>query len=319
MSEFKSAKRVLAIVAVGLVFLLLAVGRANAGDGQPDSEQELRVLRAENTLLKSTVEARDKEIAALKAELADLKSEVARLKARTAQSQPDAALGAPERTPTSQPTATQPGQIIYKDKARSGVWLNDMYNKFADRIAIVDGRFVDLGEGQAYSDTYAGHKGVPSSYYVGGTPRLGEVFQPTGDTRVRHVRDATSVLVDRLGRDGNLMAGDVGAEPLLYLIAGLDTSKMVDGSPLDCKAMVYVGPWRNAGRTVCRFQMPRKLTREEFQAALKSGFELATYLPIPSHQGAPGTFGIPDKVRIIEGVRSVESYKWFVIMKVVIP
>ena len=95
-------KRALAVLAAGLTFMLMPAGAANAGDDQPNGEQELRLLRAENNLLKSTVEARSKEIAALKAELADLKSEVARLKAGAAQSQPVEA--------TALSSATKPGK-----------------------------------------------------------------------------------------------------------------------------------------------------------------------------------------------------------------
>lgn len=121
MIEFKSAKRALA-VAVGLVFVLLA-GGANAGVDQADREQELRILHADNNLPKSTVNARNKEIAALKAELAELKTEVARLKAGTAQSQAakselarlraenaqlNAKIAKTETAQTAQPTASSP-------------------------------------------------------------------------------------------------------------------------------------------------------------------------------------------------------------------
>ncbi len=249
------------------------LGAARAEETANPNEAQINMLQAEVNRLQAEVNLLRRENERLRKEL-DLAKNLA---AGAAQSQSVGALGASESPPMAQPAATQTGQLIYKDKARTGAWLALMYNKFADTIAIVDGRFVDLGEGRAYSDIDHGY------IYTGGsrTPRLGEVLQPPVGVRVLQVRDATSVLMYREARAPS-SSMDFGSDEVLYIVGGLDTSKIVDDSPLDCKAMVYVGPERRGTQTVCRFQIPRKLTQEEFQAALKSGFELATYLSTPS-------------------------------------
>lgn len=264
MIEFKCATRELAVLVAGLTFMLLPAGGVNAADDQADREQELRILLAENKLLKSTIEARDKEIAAIKAELAELKTEIARLKA-----------GVPQSQPAGEPEAPAPAKITYLGRERSLAWLEDAFEKYAGNLVICKDTVFDTGKLRAKEQAFLLTGRVMPNLIESNPPEVGAFQGTTG--KILQVINGCELLVQ--------VSELITDEPITIHIKGIDATNLTDGATLAFSIVQYLGPYTyesaaGAKRTVQSYEFARTVTKDEFVLVLSKGFKLVEYKPV---------------------------------------
>ena len=265
-------------IALGFVvagFVALAVTRA----GGEDADAKVRLLEAENHLLRSQVEALKKELAAIKAQMSP----------NPASSQPSTAQ-APSPTESSK-TET----IMYLGKPRPKLWVDYMYKQFADKIVIVNGKYIDVGKAMA------GASEVPAAAEIG----------PCGETpyncKIMQIIAKDEVLIRRaaVGSQGGMAPGTsmsaddyarrvqqaVFSRPeLIFHVKGIDTKSLMDGSDFKAK-LVSIGTYNygnvsGGSSTIPSYAVNTPLTREQFTGAIAGGFQLVSYRAVK--QKKPG-------------------------------
>jgi cell division protein FtsB len=251
-------------LAIGMFVLALGVCAARAAEGQ-DPANELRLLRAENTLLKASLAQRNKEVEALKAEIAKLSEQVRQLQELCR----NAGIALPQ--PTAEPVATPPEApkaetYMYLGKPCPKMWFEQMYRKFADKIVRVDGKYLDVGKAVAgYTDDQP---------YVGDIGTAGVI--PIGCT-IMQVIDNDEVLILKPGWSREVLI----VPDEIFHVTGVDTKGLVDGSPFQAK-IVCIGTYHyvtvtGAGATITSCAVHTPLTKEQFAEALAGGLQLVSY------------------------------------------
>jgi len=207
------------------VFLVFGAFSAWAGEGQERTD-EVGVLR--------------EQIKALKEENVKLAKQVRQLqelcrKAGIALPKPTTGTG-----PAS-PEAPKAETYMYLGKPRSKLWFEGMYREFKDKVACVDGEYVDVG-------------------------KLGEMLT---EGKVLQVIDKEQLLIYPFG----------SREPVH--VKGVDTKGLVDGAhvraKLICVGTYRYTAVIGGIKTIQSYTVYTSLTKEQFAEALASGFKLVRY------------------------------------------
>ena len=260
----------LGFVVAGVV--ALAVTRA----GGEDADAKVRLLEAENHLLRSQVEALKKELAAIKAQMSP----------SPASSQPSTAQ-AP--SPTESPKTET---IMYLGKPRPKLWVDYMYKQFADKIVIVNGKYIDVGKAMA------GASEVPAVAEIGAageTPGWCQVMQIIGKDEALIRRPAFHSQVTGTGGGAGGYAAGIQAAllskpELIFHVKGIGTKGLVDGAEFRAK-LVCIGTYNygnvaGGGSTIPSYAVHTPLTREQFTEAIAGSFQLVSYRAVK--QKKPG-------------------------------
>lgn len=189
---------------------------------------------------------------------------------------------------------------LYKGKERSQAWVNARYEQFKDKIAVDDGKFVDIGVAVLFPRAlveYATPAVADRIRVLNPRPAPGgwhrvrcQVFQVIGPNAA--LIEILSAYTEILGGDsrGNIHYGGIRDTTWLIRVGGIDTSRLVDGKAFNATDMgtpipldvVCVGTYRYGTAASGSNQVPsyvpwRALTKEEFAAALDAGFVLIEY------------------------------------------
>jgi hypothetical protein len=210
-----------------------------------------------------------------------------------ATSEPYCALEAEESPPATAKAGEQAAPTYtYKGKPRNEAWMKTMYSKFRDKIAVVDGKFIDVG--RALLDLQSVEPQPPSP----GT----ELRLMPGGSKVLQVLGADSILVRKeeirarriVSPDGKTTNFVLPEPEILFHLAGVDTTGLVDGmslTPSDgtsrWRRLVFAGTFRYAAtdgsaKTIQSYRPYATPTLGQFAAALASGFELTEYSMAPA-------------------------------------
>jgi hypothetical protein len=240
-----------------IVMLMLVISPAYGQDDDP------AMLKAENDMLRASVK-RQQEI------IAELKAENARLKAKLGPSEP-----------TDKPQTDTSGNVdapVYRGQKRSKFWFETAYNHFRDKIALVDGKYVDIGKDLLTLGKVAGKEEIVS----GNLLYLHRETLCEGFPRVLQVLGPSELLVNHpaisLWKGGAMYRSKAS----VIHIRGIDTKGLVDGRVLGDKTLLHVGTYQyqdllGATRTVSSYVLCKPLTKEQFADALAKGFKLTEY------------------------------------------
>ena len=234
-------------------------------EGQKQAD-EIRLLRAENTLLKATI--------------ARLTGQVKQLQELSR----NAGIALPP--PTTASAATPPGTprgetYMYLGRPRDKAWFERMYKAFADKIVRVDGKYLDVGK------ALVGGSEVPGVAGIGGAGAT-----PIGST-VMDVIDKSQVLIRIYwpwGPQGMAPIVSSHSPDYIFHVTGVTTKGMVDGAPfradLVCIGTHHYTTVSGAGATVPSYTIRRWLTQEQFAEALAGNLQLVSYRRV--EQRRPG-------------------------------
>jgi hypothetical protein len=210
-----------------------------------------------------------------------------------ATSEPYCALKGEEAPPATAKTGEQAAPTYtYKGKPRNADWMKTMYAKFKDKIAVVDGKLIDVG--RALLDLQPVEPQPPSP----GT----ELRLMPGGSKVLQVLGVDSILVRveeiRARRivspDGKSTQFEMPQPEILFHVAGVDTTGLVDGTRLTPRdgttlwpRLVFAGTFRytatdGSAKTIQSYRPYAAPTFEQFAPALASGFELVEYSMVPA-------------------------------------
>ena len=242
--------------------LLLTVEIATAiawSQEPPPKTDESAVQRAELNMLRSMVKSQVEQIEKLKAQNAALAEQVKRLEEVKAENAKLAEqVNHLEQLCANEGIVITPpaGMYVYLGKLRSEAWFEDMYKRFADQIALVDGQYV--------------HRRVDLARVL----KLAMAVVPSSPgrhergCRVMQVIDEKQMLV----RDWGIIAH----------ITGVRTAGLVDGTGFGPAILTCIGTYRyktvtGAAATVPSYAVVHiPLTREQFAGALAAGVPLVT-------------------------------------------
>jgi len=209
---------------------------------------------------------RDKEIKALEAKVAELEIEVARLQG---------ALGQASLAPVANSGPVDAEGILYLDKPRTAEWLEDMYQKYGNKIICNGRRYIDIGEEIAR----------------GGPLNDGVHYVIVTDLNIVDIDGPDSMFIERPevpGEYRRLSNGTVKTlrEHVPYVLihlTGIDTTGYKKGGTYS-GAIVKMTMQNNVKAPAgCRIDVAAgyiehtPLTREQFRKALAGGFKLVAY------------------------------------------
>lgn len=143
-------------------------------------------------------------------------------------------------------------------------WVEKQYAYFRDKIALIEGKYYDLGHDLALWGTR------DSDLEVGREPpAVGAVRRPFGR------------IVQAIGEGNALVETDLGRETVVYYVEGIPAEKNISDAPLDLP-LVYLGPKQyvtvlGAPDTVQGYRVLARISPKEFEQALRSGFKLVRY------------------------------------------
>jgi len=217
-----------------------------------------------------------------------------------ARAPPAASEVSPQVPPKAQPVEPakpkqDPPPILYKGKPRTASWLDAMHARFKDKVVLLDGKYVDVGKAVML-------------------PRWVEQSVPEPGTELRRLQ--YSKVLQVLDKSAALLS-IVALRPFVIHMSRIDTTCLTDDAPLKyvvagsagqgrsypaallppagggeaTSLVVYVGTYTyesaaGATRTVQSFRPHVPLTKEEFAAALASGFVLVEYAMTPAKADA---------------------------------
>lgn len=203
----------------------------------------------------------EQQIATLEAELDDLRQELAELENRA------------DRRNVDRP--------IYNGRRVTPRWIEMQFERFNDKIAVVDGEYRDIGReviaGSAISDT---PPEVGSARYAA-SPKVVAIHGRGARPRVLQVIDEGEVIVTRQAAAPHY-PGVPGQTQATFHVKGINTSSLVDDAVLDELMLIYIGTFRytaitGATRTIQSYRVYEPLTPEQFRDALDRGFQLIEY------------------------------------------
>jgi hypothetical protein len=196
-----------------------------------------------------------------------------------------------DTTKKTDSNATPSERIVYRGKERDEDWFNRMYERFYDKIALSGDKFVDLRtfKPKNISSDFVEMGTVvstlsPSSASIGMPKELGE-GQSYGGLALRtlYARKGQFKVISVI-RDGEALI-DCTTGQFVFHICGYE-HPLIDGQKFDdIGNLICVGTYKYATaqgnqKTVQSFKVwdPKPLTKEQFEEALKSGFELVNYV-----------------------------------------
>lgn len=272
-------KRTAFLLTVGVGLLALGLCGTWAANGQEPADA-LRLLQAENTLLKATLAQRDKEIESLKTEIATLRVEKEKL----------------ARKPNTPGIVVSDGtEVVYEGKPRTREWFEQMYVKYCNKVILVDGKAILVFDDKG--DEVGGYH-TSDGMWSATTPVGAVLRSPRNWTEVLSVIADSEYLVIRRGVPSQTTNSGFGfsegLSELLFHVKGAAVG-LVDGAEFPQTRMVYVGTYRysatsGAAKTVQSFVVytpSSTLTREQFADALKQGLKMDTAPPKGDGRSVP--------------------------------
>ncbi|MCX5672383.1 MAG: hypothetical protein NTU94_13790 [Planctomycetota bacterium] len=194
-----------------------------------------------------------------------------------------------------QPAAQAPKPsdgCTYKGKPRNEMWFEAMYARFSNKIACVDGKYVDVGLARLHGLQVQGKEPPTPGTELRTAPAHSEVFQVLGkeEALVRRAASQGRIIGGGSGPAsawGSIAAAGLSVPEVLFHVKGLDTARLVDGADFPDKIdLLYVGTYTydtpiGATNTLQSFRVYKPLTREQFAKALGSSFALVDYRLVP--------------------------------------
>ena len=222
-------------------------------DKQPGQRS---LLEAEVKMLRASLQKRDATIKELESLIARLSGEVNKLRELCRKNR----IEVPKRRTDN---LTRRVVFIYLGRPRTGAWFNTMYEKFHEKTARVDGRYIDIG------------KDVLQRRMVSPDALRGEVYRET---------HRKCYVLQIIGSHEALIKGHKysGSGLHMFHVKGLDTKGLVDGADFGGKKLIYCGTYRyvttnGATKTIRSYMVYTPLTREQFADALAKGFKLTDH------------------------------------------
>lgn len=272
--------------------------------GAEDANQgsQLQTLQAKIDLLEKTIKTQQEHITSTEKALSDVKKQLdeqikenKRLRLLYEKAGIGTAGEIPESIGPNQPSVSPDRPIVYQGHKRTKPWFEGMYKQFSDKIALLNGkfvnlRFVDIGkpEDMLKSPLQVGEIiQIPSKCKVFSVVREGEVLlakeylvkkgSSGGSVRIVPAEKGYNEITKSINRPSS---GSVSN--FIFHVTGYDGPSLSDDQifPYTGK-LVCDGTYKYTGdqgtqKTVQSFKVwkPEPLTREQFAEAINSGFEL---------------------------------------------
>lgn len=267
-----SSLLLLCVWLVGGVMPLAAQETKPPPTGAPATPAErLRFLEAENKMLRAQIRSLQKELAEIRTEV---KIQVGRLEAANARLRTHAlwSVPIPIAKPSANGSSSKPATHVRRGRQLTPEWLEGQYQKFADTMVLVGGRFYKTGKSSLSTKPGIWKKPPPI-----GSLRWAKAESHFREATVIQVLSASAGLVE-LNIWGPRVPKYSGHRIIIH-VRGLGP-KWVDGLALPDVPLVYLGPHTylstaGARRTVQSYRVHCRLTRAEFARALAEGFELS--------------------------------------------
>jgi len=239
-----------------LTTCFLALLFSTAAFAQEATEAEVRKLRA-------VVKRQEKEIK-------ELKTKIASLQEKTVKKQEE------KRKIGDRDEGEEDTVCVYLGCKRTKQWFDKMYAQFHDKIALIDGKYYDIGKQKLRLEALVlqdkmriqpfkpfGGRGKP--------PRKVGLYEYLGGVRFGNPK-----VLQILGPKEMLVAGH-----RIYHIRGIPTENLVTGDSFFAW-VVYVGTYQyvtveGGSTTVASYQAYQPLTKAQFKDALANGFKLVEY------------------------------------------
>jgi hypothetical protein len=202
-------------------------------------------------------------------------------------------------TSPAQPAAQAPKPpegYAYKGQPRTKIWFDQMYAKFSDKIACVDGKYIDVGLARLQGLKVQGKEPPKPGTELRTAPVHSKILQVLGKEKVLVRRDEfrarmTSITggpssMPSFSRE--LQEAAASLPEVLFHVKGLDTSQIVNDAAFPEKTdLIYAGTHMyrtpsGATNTVQSFAVYKPLTPEQFVDALSSGFVLVEHRLVPA-------------------------------------
>lgn len=258
-------KRTLILLAIGMIVGALWPAVVKAAD---DTDRELRLLRAENKMLKATLKRLDKEAKALREELKQLKKTNAALAAQLPARQ-----GMPT-TQASQPTTT----ILYKGKKRTSAWFDDAFKEYGGSY------FVVTYDGKTLLPLFGLRRHRLELLLAGKTPPNTIESNPP---EIGSIQTAHATVLQVLKNDEVLatVRESITKKLITIHIKGIYGKPATDGANVSGSLFQYLGPYayvntKGIKNTVQSYGCCRPPTKNEFAAGLLKGVVLKKLKPV---------------------------------------
>lgn len=183
---------------------------------------------------------------------------------------------------------SQPKRWTYNDRKVDDEWMQGMHKRFADKIAEVDGRFYDVGR-----------ELLEKPPVTANPPAVGAL------------RDVTGKIVKTLEEDSALVQQTTpGTRAVTFYVRGLDPKRTVVDADFQDR-VIYTGTHDDEGEKIQAYKVFEPLTREQFDAAIESGFKLVKYemqIKKVKRRVATGTgFNVGNSTQVVEEKKIVET------------
>jgi hypothetical protein len=229
----------------------------------------------------------------LRQRLNDLQAELSQLQADHAR-----AAEAASNPPAAATPANGSGQaptVVYRGSTRTPAWFDEQYAKFKDQIAIMDGKYVNIGK--ALLDPVLVSATEPDDVGdVRRTPVWSKVFRVIGEKEVlMRLPPANRAAADKGKADENPPPAS------LFHVSGANTKGLAPDGALAQSVLLYAGsyPYTAKDGTTTKIQSYTAYTplaREQFAAALVSGFQLVEYSRTPAGKEAKAGGATPSPI-----------------------
>jgi|GEM_PF-3337645 len=262
--------KVLLVVSVVMFMVVPALGV------EVQEEKTIEELCEENALLRKAIaawraqnEKLRQAITAWREQNEKLKQEIVRLKAGGSVS--------PKLNPAvAVPSGATKVKYMYLGKQRTKAWFDKMYEKFADKISVVDGKYYDIGE-----DILRMRWVWKKPPEIGGLRCSGEMGKI-----VQSIADHEARVESRLWGT---------PETVRYYVSGISKDKNIADNKFEV-LLVYTGPYRyvttmGASQAIQGYAVYRPLTKEQFQEAIASGITLVEYKAVTKTVAEKGVSG----------------------------
>jgi cell division protein FtsB len=246
------------IVIVTLATCLIGLQTTLWGQELKDPNEEIKLLQEKIKQLEKTIESQQKRFNQLTARYNDIKKQLdeqikenERLKDKISPAMPAK-------------TNFDPNDgIIYRGKKRNKLWFYRTYRKFCDKLAYVDGKYIDVGR------QLAGYHNLDSDHM---TWPIGSPVQFPYDSKVISVIKEGEVLISN---------GIKYSETLVIHLHNLDGTYVVGQDFPDAMRLhlIYTGIFEYEAAFGRKMTVPsltpyRPLTKEQFAEAINSGIDL---------------------------------------------
>jgi len=204
------------------------------------SAKEIERLKAEIKQLQTIIKSLQKKISQLRKDLANESNEKIRLLKICRK----AGIDVHVKDVAKSGEIKYPDEVMYRGKKRSNEWFDEMYKRFFDKIAFVNGKYIE--------------RGILENRYA----RFGQKAE-----------------ILQVINENELLVTD---EDTIYHVHGV-SGDFVDGEPFPFRGylIMFTGTYRYVSalgsvKTIksCKVEQYKPLTREQFSDALNSGYIL---------------------------------------------